>query len=391
MERVFAFTDEYGSFGWKLDSPDVSTHFIITSIIIEESKIDEVRKKAEEIRKHFFQSGEIKSRNVGKNHRRRKIILAKLLELDFAIFPVVIDKRKVSTYKGLRYKESFYKFMNNIVHKELKKAFCKLTVVADEIGSNDYMQSFKKYFEKNSEPLNLFEESNLMFEDSKSDPLVQIADFISGTLSYVYDDHKKDPTAPNYLKMLEPKLTYVRLYPKEYHTFQLNGSVVASDYDEEIAELCFKQAATFLEKNKDSDDPDIKSQCIVLDYLMFRIMNNSTRKYIPTKELINQLIYTNNEKISTSTFRLKVICKLRDAGVIIASSQKGYKIPTKEAELYDFIDHGVQVVLPMLERLKKCRNIVKLSTKGHLDLLQHDEYRDIKRFFDIQDENEYQH
>ena len=317
--------------------------------------------------------------------------MAKLLELDFAIFPVVIDKRKVSTYKGLRYKESFYKFMNNIVHKELKKAFCKLTVVADEIGSNDYMQSFKKYFEKNSEPLNLLEESNLMFEDSKSDPLIQIADFISGTLSYVYDDHKKDSTAPNYLKMLEPKLTYVRLYPKEYHTFQLNGSVVASDYDEEIAELCFKQAATFLEKNKDSDDPDIKSQCIVLDYLMFRIMNNSTRKYIPTKELINQLIYTNNEKISTSTFRLKVICKLRDAGVIIASSQKGYKIPTKEAELYDFIDHGVQVVLPMLERLKKCRNIVKLSTKGHLDLLQHDEYRDIKRFFDIQDESEYQH
>lgn len=32
MERVFAFTDEYGSFGWKLDSPHVSTHFIITSI-----------------------------------------------------------------------------------------------------------------------------------------------------------------------------------------------------------------------------------------------------------------------------------------------------------------------------------------------------------------------
>ena len=117
-------------------------------------------------------------------------------------------------------------------------------------------------------------------------------------------------------------------------------------------------------------------------------MNNSTRKYIPTKELINQLTYASDEKMSTSTFRLKVICKLRDAGVIIASSQKGYKIPTKEAELYDFIDHGVQVVLPMLERLKKCRNIVKLSTKGHLDLLQHDEYRDIKRFFDIQDESE---
>lgn len=116
------------------------------------------------------------------------------------------------------------------------------------------------------------------------------------------------------------------LFAKEYHNFQINGSVVASDYDEEIAELCFNQAAAFLETNKDIDDPEIKAQCIVLDYLIFRLMNNSTRKYIPTKELMNQLKYMGYKSTSTSTFRLKIICKLRDAGVIIASSQRGYKM-----------------------------------------------------------------
>lgn len=388
MERVFAFTDEYGSFGWRLDSPDVSTHFIITSIIIEESKVDDVRNQADDIRRRFFQTGEIKSKNVGKDHRRRKLILNELMKLDFTIFPVVIDKRSMTQYKGLQYKKSFYKFMNNIVHKELRKAFNNLTVVADEIGNNDYMESFKKYFEEHSEPFNLFGESELWFEDSKSDPLVQIADFISGTLAYVYDEHKKNKNAPNYLKIIDSKLTYVRLYPKEYHNFQINGSVVASDYDEEIAELCFNQAAAFLETNKDIDDPEIKAQCIVLDYLIFRLMNNSTRKYIPTKELMNQLKYMGYKSTSTSTFRLKIICKLRDAGVIIASSQRGYKIPTKESELYDFVDHGVQVVLPMLSRLKRCRDIVKLSTKGRLDLFDHDEYRDVKLFFDSKDNND---
>lgn len=34
MERVYAFTDEYGSFGWKLEDENVSTHFIITAIIV---------------------------------------------------------------------------------------------------------------------------------------------------------------------------------------------------------------------------------------------------------------------------------------------------------------------------------------------------------------------
>ena len=167
--------------------------------------------------------------------------------------------------------------MNNIVHKELRKAFSNLTVVADEIGNNDYMASFKKYFEEHSEPFNLFGESELCFEDSKSDPLVQIADFISGTLAYVYDEHKRDENSPNYLKIIESKLTYVRLYPKEYHTFQINGSVVASDYDEEIAELCFKQAAAFLDKNKSSEDLEIKAQCIVLDYLLFRLIPDRYR------------------------------------------------------------------------------------------------------------------
>ena len=109
----------------------------------------------------------------------------------------------------------------------------------------------------------------------------------------------------------------------------------------------------FLDKHKNDDDVEIKSQCIVLEYLLFRMMNNNYRGYIPTKELKSQLEYIGMKHISNSTFRLKIICKLRDAGVIISSSPKGYKIPSNESEIYDFINHGNQVVLPMLWRLKK--------------------------------------
>lgn len=41
--------------------------------------------------------------------------------------------------KGLQYKKTFYKFMNNIVHRELRRAFEKITIVADEIGGNEYI------------------------------------------------------------------------------------------------------------------------------------------------------------------------------------------------------------------------------------------------------------
>ena len=75
MELVYAFTDEYGAFGWKLDNPTVSTHFIITAVIVKESDVSEYEEKAEAIRSKYFQTGEIKSQKVGANHERRLRIL----------------------------------------------------------------------------------------------------------------------------------------------------------------------------------------------------------------------------------------------------------------------------------------------------------------------------
>ena len=54
MELVYAFTDEYGAFGWKLDNPTVSTHFIITAVIVKESDVSEYEEKAEAIRSKYF-------------------------------------------------------------------------------------------------------------------------------------------------------------------------------------------------------------------------------------------------------------------------------------------------------------------------------------------------
>lgn len=382
MEKVYAFTDESGSFGWKLENPTVSTHFIITAIIVQESKLDLLRAQLEQIRKYHFQNGEMKSSKIGKDHRRRIKILNELLPLDFSIFPVIIDKSACSQMKGLHHKTSFYKFMNNIVHKELKRSFQNLVVVADEIGSNEYMKSFINYVKERTDVPNFFNNTSFYFENSTSDIVIQLADFISGTLSFCFDKHKVCSECPDYKKQLDKKITRLMLYPKTYETYVLDTSAMANEYDHKIASICFRQAAIFLENNRDSSDLDIQAQAIVLDYLLFRFMNNDKRGYIPTKELINQLLYTEHGKMSVSTFRLKIICKLRDAGVIIASSSKGYKIPAQKKELYDFINHGVSVAIPVLDRMKRCRDIIKLGTTNEVDLFSHTEYNNLKRYFD---------
>lgn len=45
VERVYAFTDEYGAFGWDIDNPSVSTHFIITAVIVKESDLSAFTQK----------------------------------------------------------------------------------------------------------------------------------------------------------------------------------------------------------------------------------------------------------------------------------------------------------------------------------------------------------
>lgn len=224
MEKIYAFTDESGSFGWELDNENTSTHFIITAIIVRESDVDAVRTAVADIRDRYFPKGEIKSSKIGKKHNRRKKILEETLDIPYRIFAVVVDKKLLKDSRGLRFKPPFYKFMNNIVHKELRAAFKNLVVVADEIGGSDYMQSFCKYVEEHSEIPNLYGESEFSFENSKAEVVVQLADLISGTLSFLYDEHKKDASVPDYQEILKDKIIRIEQYPKTFYNYDLEKS-----------------------------------------------------------------------------------------------------------------------------------------------------------------------
>lgn len=75
---------------------------------------------------------------------------------------------------------------------------------------------------------------------------------------------------------------------------------------------------------------------------------------------------------------------LRDSGVIISGShdKKGYKIPSKKADIDDFLNHNISIILPMLGRLKKCHDIIKLGTCGVVDLYHADAYKKLKEFIE---------
>lgn len=80
-------------------------------------------------------------------------------------------------------------------------------------------------------------------------------------------------------------------------------------------------------------------------------------------------------------FKTRIIAKPRDAGVLISSSQNGYKIPIREKEVIDFVNQTSSMIKPMLERLKICRNRVLSATVNEFDILGFEEYEYLKSFF----------
>lgn len=244
----YAFCDEFGAFGFSFEKPNVSTHFIITAIIVNDSDMPALRDSVEAVRKKHFQTGEMKSSHLKNNHTRIRKLLDDLMPLPFNIYYLVVDKRKIYEQSGLRIKTSFYKFLNQMAYNALQKSFQKLTIVADETGSNEFMQSFSEYIKDHNPALSLFDEFNFRFNKSEHGVLVQLADIMSGCLAFCYDENKRSKAeGSNYKTYLDKKIIGIQEFPRDPVTFRVEDQInFDSQDDATVANLCFLNSATLL-------------------------------------------------------------------------------------------------------------------------------------------------
>lgn len=139
--NILAFIDEYGDTCLDTSKENISSLFIIVAVIINSSQQAALEQGLQDIRNNYFQGSEIKSSKIGKDDKRRAIIMKKVKNLDFKCYAYVIDKEKLNG-KGFSFKKSFYKFAHGIVDKELFSTIPNIKVYADEIGGGEYMKSF---------------------------------------------------------------------------------------------------------------------------------------------------------------------------------------------------------------------------------------------------------
>jgi|SRR5690606_679034 len=375
---ILGFADESGNNSFEFETQ--GSHFIVASILVKsEEQLKKLESDLEIIRKRHFQTGEIKSSKVSDNITRRKKILNDILELDFSIYAVVVDKRQL-TSEGFKYKKSFYKFVNNLLYKELFRTFPELQLSVDEHGTNKFMLEFKKYVEKNHQRT-LFSGIEFKHANSKQSIIIQLADFIAGTIACIYDITKQNEFSDELLNLIKPKVTSINIFPRKLTLSDFDESNFQQTFDKRISDVSFQRIFDFIEKSN-SSDLQISDQVAFLKLLIWLQRANPKNVYISTKEIMRHLNSTREKPMNEEYFRSKIIGNLRDKGILISSSNTGYKIPTSKRDLESFLKHGNRVILPMLNRIKEARNAIKLATLNELDILEDEKYKELKNLLE---------
>lgn len=376
INSLIAYADEFGNNSF--DFKEQGSHFIIASVILKPEKVNEISKSLEIIRSKYFQQSEIKSNKIAANHKRRKIILKEVCKLDFTIYAVIVEKNKLYS-EGFRYKQSFYKFLNGILYKELFRTFPELELKIDEHGGNDYLVGFKKYVEKNH-IRDLFSGSNLSIKNSNHELGIQLADLIAGTLGYIFDKNKKSDESQEFFKILEPKISSLNFFPKKTNFRNYVTDESANSFDQVVANLSLRKIFDFIDVTN-ANTIEKKDQISFLKLLLLYNQSNIKNKYTKGSEFIKHFNINRSNVLSKEQFA-KIIANLRDKGILIATSRDGYKIPTTVLELKKYIKHGNNIVFPIINRIQECRNSILLATQNSFDILDVNEFRKLKKIID---------
>ncbi|OIK16166.1 hypothetical protein BIV60_05870 [Bacillus sp. MUM 116] len=379
----YAFFNEYGDYGFDFDNIDTSTHFMITAILVKDSDKECLEEEIEKILEKYFQNKDYGFSQIKNQPDLLLKILIELNELPLKIYTYAIDKQKIRENSGVTYKNTFIKYLTLNVLEDLSNTYEKLDIVADDKEPKEFMKAFLNYVKKECIP-DLFNYSSFGFNNTKSDILVNLAEWIAGTLAMEYD-RKHSKHYQTFYKLIKPQIVRMNLWPHDYRNFLYDYKVDRANIknDEVIIKQAVNSAYQYIDKYRKTDDEDEKLRVDFIKFLLFNLKENPD-DYVYTQEILNNLNAIREVDLNPHNFRSSIVSKLRDRGLLIASSNKGYKLPVCLADLYDFVNLSSLTIFPMIQRIAKCRDQILKATNKEVDILEQKEYEYLKRVIDME-------
>lgn len=378
---IYAYIDEFGTNSLEIEKEGVTSHFLLGCTLVKSENINSAKDSVIAIRDLYFQGSEIKSNKVKrKNHARRLTILQELSKIEFSFFLLVVDKSEIKT-KGLTFKQSFYKYFHKILVTYLDSIHGKIQFYADALGDDTFQKSFEKYIKNSIIQTDLFNpEVKYQFIDSSDSDIIQLSDFLTGSLAKYFDIKSATDRGEEFLEVLSGKIN-VRYWPDNVDDY-LVFNQSPEEYDKRIAELSINLAQNRIQKIQGSESEYSKAQIILLSHLLL-VQKVSPSHFVQTEELKEKIRLSTGIKLSDRLFRKEIIGNLRDNNVIIASRNAGgYKLPVNKGDLIEFVNRYNSIIQPMVGRLKKSRESILVSTNNDIDILNYEQYHTLKKIIE---------
>jgi hypothetical protein len=378
----YAFINEFGQYGFDFEQPETSTHFVIVSVLVKGSDKERLEQEVDKIKRIHFQKEELDDRKINDDFRME--ILHDLKDLPFKVYAYVIDKRKIREDSGVTYEKTFIKFFCRKVFDDLYRTFDTLDLVVDGQGSKEFLQEFTAYVTRKCIP-DLFNYSTFGINNGQSEVLLQLAELIAGSIAKGYDAKYQSNQYPLFYKLLKNKIITINLWPHDYkhYLYDYHFEKTDSETDQIIIKQSVNLAYQYIETNRKSEDEDERVRIDLLKFLLFNLKENPD-EYVYTEEILDNLNAIRINKIKQHYFRSNIVSKLRDQGLLIASSNKGYKLPVCLNDLYDFVNLSSLTIHPMIQRVAKCRDQILLATNREVDILEKTEYDYLKRIIEME-------
>ncbi len=367
--QLYAYVDESGSNALDTSKSGESNLYICVAVVVDDAGREACEAGMEALSQRLNGGAEIASKSIGTKHQRRMQFLESIESLPFHYYALVINKDRLPKDSGFQFKRSFYKFFNRMLYRRLATGSCSLHVIADEYGGQDFMDSFQVYLESKGLP-DLFSDFLHDFVDSTQSRMVQLADLIAGSLSYCFDQEKKGDHSAGFRRILRNKEAGIQCWPLDYMPSQEPSLSGSPSLDSLLRDALCQRAQDFINDYEESIEDDQQMQAATLKRLLFaRLYEDGSARSVYSATLIEALRDQGFEELSDQTFKLRVIGKIRDRGILLAGSNEGFRLALDEEDIADYLLHDKSIIEPMLNRLLLARNVVKDITHNQHDIL----------------------
>jgi len=350
MYSHYTYMKEAGSYD--LDN----NNFVISFIMMNAEKHEEVKAKIKWLLLGLDEEGN--------KQAALETIAPKLAKLPFSIYAFILDKQKLIAEGGFGSQRALFAYLNKEIFDNLFHEGKDMQVQVFK-ETTDFVDSFITYIEERHQP-DLFDSSSYSFLGEFDNGFMDLAKLISDVLLEKYASGKES----SFLQKLSERVVRIKLLPD----FELDLDFEGEDsLDELIARYAIERAEEYVRKFEGSGVQVEQDRVNFLKFLLTQLAIDPKR-YVYSDEIIQNMKRFSRDSISKEYLMREVTGPLRDAGLLLASTSKGYKIPVSNSDLLDYVNFSSSMALPMLRRLEKSRDKVLEVTGGKLDILAEIDY-----------------